>query len=97
MVTWLYVCNNMFLITCPISLQVKIAGHDVRAIRLTFVGEMGWELHIPAHSCVDVYRAVMAAGQRHGIVNAGKFLFPFCNESSPHKISYLSFSFPRCP
>ena len=33
---------------------------------------MGWELHIPAESCVDVYRAVMEAGQKHGIVNAGK-------------------------
>lgn len=52
--------------------QVRIAGHNVRAIRLTFVGEMGWELHVPENACVDVYRAVMDAGQKYGIVNAGK-------------------------
>lgn len=43
----------------------------MRAIRLTFVGELGWELHIPRDSCVPVYRAVMAAGARHGLVDAG--------------------------
>ncbi|XP_043913990.1 sarcosine dehydrogenase, mitochondrial [Protopterus annectens] len=49
---------------------VKAAGHMVRAIRLSFVGEMGWELHVPKDSCVPVYRAVMKAGAKHGITNA---------------------------
>lgn len=48
-----------------------MAGHRVRALRVTFVGEMGWELHIPRNSCVDVYRALMASGSKHGMVNAG--------------------------
>jgi len=43
----------------------------VTVIRLTFVGELGFELHIPRDSCVSVYRAVMEAGKDHGIVNAG--------------------------
>ncbi|UYV82994.1 SARDH [Cordylochernes scorpioides] len=46
-------------------------GHKVRALRLTFVGELGWELHIPRNSCTPVYRAIMAAGARYGVVNAG--------------------------
>ncbi|XP_066569219.1 sarcosine dehydrogenase, mitochondrial [Amia ocellicauda] len=50
---------------------VKAAGHYVRAMRLSFVGEMGWELHIPREACVPVYRAVMEAGAKHGICNAG--------------------------
>ncbi|XP_029466895.1 sarcosine dehydrogenase, mitochondrial isoform X2 [Rhinatrema bivittatum] len=50
---------------------VKAAGHTVRAIRLSFVGEMGWELHIPREACVPVYQAVMKAGTKHGITNAG--------------------------
>ncbi|XP_077986603.1 sarcosine dehydrogenase, mitochondrial-like [Glandiceps talaboti] len=49
----------------------KIAGHLVRLIRLTFVGELGWELHIPRESCVDVYQAIMAIGAQYGITNAG--------------------------
>lgn len=40
-------------------------------MRLSFVGELGWELHIPRPACVPVYRAVMAAGAKHGLVNAG--------------------------
>ncbi|XP_005654662.1 sarcosine dehydrogenase, mitochondrial isoform X2 [Sus scrofa] len=50
---------------------VRAAGHLVRAIRLSFVGELGWELHIPRPSCLPVYRAVMTAGAKHGLVNAG--------------------------
>uniref|UniRef100_A0A673HZ30 Sarcosine dehydrogenase, mitochondrial-like n=1 Tax=Sinocyclocheilus rhinocerous TaxID=307959 RepID=A0A673HZ30_9TELE len=50
---------------------VNAAGHKVRAMRLSFVGEMGWELHIPKESCLPVYHAVMAAGAKYGICNAG--------------------------
>ncbi|XP_011382354.1 sarcosine dehydrogenase, mitochondrial isoform X2 [Pteropus vampyrus] len=50
---------------------VTAAGHLVRAMRLSFVGELGWELHIPRLSCVPVYQAVMAAGAKHGLVPAG--------------------------
>ncbi|XP_044000747.1 sarcosine dehydrogenase, mitochondrial [Gambusia affinis] len=50
---------------------VNAAGYQVRAMRLSFVGELGWELHIPKDSCVPVYQAVMAAGTKHGIINSG--------------------------
>uniref|UniRef100_A0A8C5H654 Sarcosine dehydrogenase, mitochondrial n=1 Tax=Gouania willdenowi TaxID=441366 RepID=A0A8C5H654_GOUWI len=50
---------------------VNAAGHQVRAMRLSFVGELGWELHIPKDSCLPVYSAVMAAGAKHGIINSG--------------------------
>ncbi|XP_063000498.1 sarcosine dehydrogenase, mitochondrial [Elgaria multicarinata webbii] len=50
---------------------VKAAGCTVRAMRLSFVGEMGWELHVPKEHCVRVYRSVMKAGAEHGIANAG--------------------------
>uniref|UniRef100_A0A8C6JPK1 Uncharacterized protein n=1 Tax=Melopsittacus undulatus TaxID=13146 RepID=A0A8C6JPK1_MELUD len=50
---------------------VTAAGCTVRAMRLSFVGELGWELHVPRADCVKVYQAVMQAGARHGIANAG--------------------------
>lgn len=53
------------------SQLIEIAGHTLRAIRLTFVGELGWELHMPNESAVDVYKAVMKAGTPYGIINAG--------------------------
>ena len=43
----------------------------MRALRLTFVGELGWELHVPFDAIVDVYQHLMNAGKQFGIVNAG--------------------------
>jgi sarcosine dehydrogenase len=43
--------------------EVEIAGHKILALRLTFVGELGFELHIPAEVAPAVYRAVREAGE----------------------------------
>ncbi len=51
--------------------EISMAGAQVRAFRLTFVGELGWELHIPVSSAADVYDALMESGAEHGIRNAG--------------------------
>ena len=56
---------------CDCAQLVKVAGHAVRAVRLSFVGELGWELHVPNSSAVKVYEAVWKAGSKHGLVNAG--------------------------
>jgi 4-methylaminobutanoate oxidase (formaldehyde-forming) len=50
---------------------LPIAGAQVRALRLTYVGELGWELHMDRADAVAVYDALMAVGRAHGIVNAG--------------------------
>ncbi len=50
---------------------IGIAGAPVRALRVTYMGELGWELHIPVESAVAVYRAVMRAGEGFGLMNAG--------------------------
>jgi 4-methylaminobutanoate oxidase (formaldehyde-forming) len=51
--------------------ELRIAGVLVRALRLTYVGELGWELHVPSQSAVTVYDRLMDTGQQLGIVNAG--------------------------
>ena len=51
--------------------EIDVAGHPVRAIRITYVGELGWELHIPIASLAAVYDALMEAGKPHGIRPAG--------------------------
>ncbi|XP_064457515.1 sarcosine dehydrogenase, mitochondrial-like [Ornithodoros turicata] len=50
---------------------INIAGYKVRALRLTFVGELGWELHVPADFCGPVYRALCGNGKQFGLRNAG--------------------------
>ncbi|MDP6979425.1 MAG: FAD-dependent oxidoreductase [Myxococcota bacterium] len=51
--------------------NVDIGGSPVRALRITYVGELGFELHIPRRFACDVYDALMEAGASCGIVNAG--------------------------
>ncbi len=50
---------------------IGIAGCPVRALRVTYVGELGWELHLPVEYATTVYDTVSAAGTAHGLVNAG--------------------------
>ncbi|MEE2888731.1 MAG: FAD-dependent oxidoreductase [Planctomycetota bacterium] len=51
--------------------DIEIEGCVVRAMRLTFVGELGWELHIPAGDAGRVYDAIHTAGQAYGLQHAG--------------------------
>lgn len=47
--------------------EIPIANTTVRALRVTYVGELGWELHIPIAALGEVYDALMAAGKPHDI------------------------------
>ncbi|HEY8277116.1 MAG TPA: FAD-dependent oxidoreductase, partial [Methyloceanibacter sp.] len=51
--------------------RITIAGASLLALRVTYVGELGWELHIPVEFALSVYDALMEAGQPHSIANAG--------------------------
>jgi 4-methylaminobutanoate oxidase (formaldehyde-forming) len=51
--------------------QIHVAGAPVLALRVTYVGELGWELHIPTEFALTVYDAIMHAGQSHNIANCG--------------------------
>ena len=50
---------------------IGIAGCPVRALRITYMGELGWELHLPVEYAPKVYDTLVAAGGPHGLVNAG--------------------------
>ena len=50
---------------------IGIAGCPVRALRVTYVGELGWELHLPVEYATTVFEALMAAGGEHGLRPAG--------------------------
>ncbi|MGB0843828.1 MAG: GcvT family protein [Alphaproteobacteria bacterium] len=51
--------------------QIGIAGCPVLAMRITYVGELGWELHLPTEYAATVFAAIHEAGGQHGLVNAG--------------------------
>lgn len=50
---------------------IEIAMTPVHAMRLSYVGESGFELHIPIDSSVPVWKSIVAAGKRHGLIHAG--------------------------
>lgn len=55
---------------------VKVKGQSndefiVRILRVSFVGELGYELHIPKETCVQVYNILMKAGESYNLRNAG--------------------------
>ncbi len=53
--------------------EIEVAGHNVWAFRMSYAGELGWELHMPRDSAVAVYDALWAAGEAHGIADYGSF------------------------
>lgn len=53
--------------------EIDVAGVRVRALRVNYVGELGWELHCPMDGLPKLYDAVWHAGQSHGIANFGVY------------------------
>ena len=51
--------------------QIAVAGVMLRALRITYVGELGWELHVPLADTGKVYDALMAAGAAFAIRPVG--------------------------
>ena len=53
------------------SREIEMGFCYVRASRITFVGELGWELYIPTEFMQDIYDRIVAAGAERGLVHAG--------------------------
>lgn len=53
--------------------QITLAGDRVWAFRMSYAGELGWELHMPFEAMADVYTALWQAGEAHGISDYGSF------------------------
>jgi 4-methylaminobutanoate oxidase (formaldehyde-forming) len=51
--------------------ELAVGDVPVRALRVTFVGELGWELYCPSEYGAGLWRALWGAGQDHGLVAAG--------------------------
>lgn len=51
--------------------HIDVGFFDVLALRVTYVGELGWELHVPSIHAVQVYDLVVEAGRRFGLRTAG--------------------------
>jgi dimethylglycine oxidase len=55
--------------------EVFIGEVPVRALRLSYVGELGWELYAPAEYGLRLWELLWEAGQAFGIIAAGRGAF----------------------
>jgi len=55
------------------SREIELGNATVRATRITYVGELGWELYVPAEFAVGVYDDLLAAGQEFDISRGGYY------------------------
>jgi dimethylglycine dehydrogenase len=53
--------------------SIEVDGIETRAMRISYLGELGWELHIPADKAVTVFQALEEAGAAHGIATYGAY------------------------
>ncbi|MFM9843238.1 MAG: FAD-dependent oxidoreductase [Dongiaceae bacterium] len=53
--------------------EIELAGVRLRALRVSYVGELGWELHLPLERLPEVYDAIWNAGKPHGIGDFGLY------------------------
>jgi 4-methylaminobutanoate oxidase (formaldehyde-forming) len=51
--------------------ELDLGYAPVLALRVTYLGELGYELHVPVEYALFLYERLWAAGLRHGITNAG--------------------------
>ena len=55
------------------SKEIPLGYATVRATRITYVGELGWELYVPAEFAVGVYEDLMAVGAQFGVGRGGYY------------------------
>ena len=51
--------------------EINVGAVPCLAVRVTFVGELGWELYCPSEYAVGLWDSLMAAGEPHGLVPGG--------------------------
>ena len=50
---------------------LEIAGIECQALRMSYVGELGWEIYVPKINAVSVFEEIMETGSNFGICLAG--------------------------
>jgi len=60
------------------SREIEIGYARLRASRITYVGELGYELYVSAEHVLDVYEQLLAVGKDYGLVHAGYHAMGAC-------------------
>ncbi len=53
--------------------EITVAGVPCLALRVSYIGELGWELHHPIEQMPELYDGLVEAGEPHGMVHYGSY------------------------
>lgn len=53
------------------SREIELGYAKVRASRITYMGELGWELYVPSEFAGSIYDVIVEMGQNFGLKHAG--------------------------
>ena len=67
------------------SKEIEIGYARVRASRITYVGELGWELYVPAEFAAHVFETLWEAGQDFGLTPAGMHTMNSCRMEKAYR------------
>ena len=67
------------------SQEIEIGYARVRASRITYVGELGWELYIPTEFASHVFECLQAAGAEFGLAPAGMHTMNNCRTEKAYR------------
>ncbi|MGE5186278.1 MAG: GcvT family protein [Acidobacteriota bacterium] len=75
--------NEAFPFRCAREIDLGFAR--VLCIRITYLGELGYELYIPAEQAVHVYERLVDAGAKVGLVHAGLKTLASCRMEKAYR------------
>ncbi|MGB5214795.1 MAG: FAD-dependent oxidoreductase [Anderseniella sp.] len=67
------------------SREVEVGYARVRASRITYVGELGYELYIPAEFALHVYDTIIETGADFGLAHAGMHTMNNCRTEKAYR------------
>jgi len=67
------------------SREIEIGHARLRAARITYVGELGWELYVPSEFAVHLFDRIVAAGGAFGLRLAGMHAMDSCRMEKAYR------------
>ena len=67
------------------SREIEIGFARLRASRITYVGELGWELYVPAEFAAHLFDILVAEGREMGLVHAGYHAMNACRQEKGYR------------
>ena len=64
--------------------KILINKIPVKALRVNYVGELGWELHHPMNQMVSLYDAIYEVGKKQNIINFWNLCSKFFKNGKKH-------------